>query len=203
MIATSRSSRYLRIRLIMAFQFDVPRDHMLPVAARTSVSASSSSRSQVPTMCPRASPAPGRTFRGLRQLRRDHDDAQSLARKFEGEGSTAAFEPMSMPFVGSSRMMTFGLVASHLPITTFCWFPRRTTCRRGLRAPRREGRASRHSAGRARIPPPGAGSRHASSCRGSPWRCSGKSASAARCHAVHVPRAHRRCRQRWHRPASG
>ena len=28
-----------------------------------------------------------------------------------------------MPLVGSSRMMTFGRVASHLPITTFCWLP--------------------------------------------------------------------------------
>ena len=28
-----------------------------------------------------------------------------------------------MPLVGSSRMMTFGLVASHLAITTFCWLP--------------------------------------------------------------------------------
>ena len=36
---------------------------------------------------------------------------------------TAALEPMSMPLVGSSRMMTRGLVASHLAITTFCWLP--------------------------------------------------------------------------------
>jgi len=36
---------------------------------------------------------------------------------------TAALEPMSMPLVGSSRMMTFGRVASHLPSTTFCWLP--------------------------------------------------------------------------------
>ncbi|MEZ5863364.1 MAG: hypothetical protein R3D25_04570 [Geminicoccaceae bacterium] len=36
---------------------------------------------------------------------------------------TAAFEPMSMPLVGSSRMMTRGRVASHLAITTFCWLP--------------------------------------------------------------------------------
>ena len=36
---------------------------------------------------------------------------------------TAALEPMSMPLVGSSRMMTLGLVASHLAITTFCWLP--------------------------------------------------------------------------------
>ncbi|MOA35873.1 hypothetical protein D3C78_1573610 [compost metagenome] len=36
---------------------------------------------------------------------------------------TAALEPMSMPLVGSSRMMTLGWVASHLPITTFCWLP--------------------------------------------------------------------------------
>ena len=28
-----------------------------------------------------------------------------------------------MPLVGSSRMMTRGSVASHLPITTFCWLP--------------------------------------------------------------------------------
>ncbi|MNY46558.1 hypothetical protein D3C86_1817470 [compost metagenome] len=36
---------------------------------------------------------------------------------------TAALEPMSMPLVGSSRMITFGLVASHLAMTTFCWLP--------------------------------------------------------------------------------
>ena len=36
---------------------------------------------------------------------------------------TAALEPMSMPLVGSSRMMTRGLVASHLAMTTFCWLP--------------------------------------------------------------------------------
>ncbi len=36
---------------------------------------------------------------------------------------TAALEPMSMPLVGSSRMMTLGCVASHLAITTFCWLP--------------------------------------------------------------------------------
>ena len=28
-----------------------------------------------------------------------------------------------MPLVGSSRMMIFGFVASHLAITTFCWLP--------------------------------------------------------------------------------
>ena len=33
---------------------------------------------------------------------------------------TAAFEATSMPLVGSSRMITCGSVASHLPITTFC-----------------------------------------------------------------------------------
>ncbi|MNT82291.1 hypothetical protein D3C72_2220040 [compost metagenome] len=36
---------------------------------------------------------------------------------------TAALEPISMPLVGSSRMMTLGRVASHLAITTFCWLP--------------------------------------------------------------------------------
>jgi hypothetical protein len=28
-----------------------------------------------------------------------------------------------MPRVGSSRISTFGSMASHLPRTTFCWFP--------------------------------------------------------------------------------
>lgn len=35
----------------------------------------------------------------------------------------SAFAPTSMPRVGSSRMISRGLPASHLPITTFCWFP--------------------------------------------------------------------------------
>ena len=43
---------------------------------------------------------------------------------------TADLEPTSMPLVGSSRMMTRGSVASHLPMTTFCWLPpdRLPTC---------------------------------------------------------------------------
>ena len=36
---------------------------------------------------------------------------------------TAAFEPMSIPLVGSSRMITLGAVASHLAMTIFCWLP--------------------------------------------------------------------------------
>ncbi|KUM26476.1 hypothetical protein AU467_21300 [Mesorhizobium loti] len=30
---------------------------------------------------------------------------------------------MSMPRVGSSRIITFGFIASHLARTTFCWLP--------------------------------------------------------------------------------
>ena len=36
---------------------------------------------------------------------------------------TSAFAPTSIPRVGSSRMRTFGYVASQRAITTFCWFP--------------------------------------------------------------------------------
>ena len=36
---------------------------------------------------------------------------------------TSTLAPMSMPRVGSSRIRTRGLVASHLASTTFCWLP--------------------------------------------------------------------------------
>src|SRR3954468_9503119 len=36
---------------------------------------------------------------------------------------TSALVPTSMPRVGSSTISSFGLVASHLPSTTFCWLP--------------------------------------------------------------------------------
>src|SRR5262249_34952556 len=44
---------------------------------------------------------------------------------------TSALVPTSTPCVGSSRMRIRGSAASHLPRTTFCWFPPerlRTTC---------------------------------------------------------------------------
>ena len=44
--------------------------------------------------------------------------ASSLIRRW-----TSDFVPTSMPRVGSSTISTFGLVASHLPSTTFCWLP--------------------------------------------------------------------------------
>ena len=46
---------------------------------------------------------------------------------------TSAFVPTSMPRVGSSITSSFGLVASHLASTTFCWLPpdsRSTGCSR-------------------------------------------------------------------------
>ena len=71
---------------------------------------------------------------------------------------TAALEPMSMPLVGSSRMMTRGSVASHLPITTFCWLPPDSVPTSWLEAggaqiePRGVARASSNSCARSRKP---------------------------------------------------
>ena len=36
---------------------------------------------------------------------------------------TSALAPMSMPRVGSSTMRIFGLRATHLAMTIFCWLP--------------------------------------------------------------------------------
>ena len=36
---------------------------------------------------------------------------------------TSALAWMSTPWVGSSKISSLGLVASHLASTTFCWFP--------------------------------------------------------------------------------
>ena len=36
---------------------------------------------------------------------------------------TSIFAPTSMPRVGSSKMMTFERLNSHLANTTFCWLP--------------------------------------------------------------------------------
>ena len=36
---------------------------------------------------------------------------------------TSALVCTSMPWVGSSRISTRGLVASHFDSTTFCWLP--------------------------------------------------------------------------------
>src|SRR5688572_14697336 len=41
---------------------------------------------------------------------------------------TAALAPTSIPLVGSSRINTAGLRASHLASTTFCWFPPDRLC---------------------------------------------------------------------------
>ena len=50
---------------------------------------------------------------------------------------TSALAPTSMPRVGSSRMRTLGLSASHLASATFCWLPpdRRLTAMSSVRRP--------------------------------------------------------------------
>ena len=92
-----------------------PARRMLPVAARTSVSGVEFlALAGPPTMrpsritstrsdMPRISGSSDETMMTL-----NPSPASSLMK-----ACTAALEPMSMPLVGSSRMMTFGLVASH------------------------------------------------------------------------------------------
>ena len=41
----------------------------------------------------------------------------------ESSRCTSALVPTSMPRVGSSMISSWGLVASHLAMTTFCWLP--------------------------------------------------------------------------------
>ena len=62
----------------------------------------------------------------LRQLARDHQDREALARRARTISRwISALAPTSMPRVGSSRISRRGLVASHLPSTIFCWLPPR------------------------------------------------------------------------------
>ena len=55
------------------------------------------------------------------------EEMSSTAMPFPASASifcrTSAFAPTSMPRVGSSRISSEGSVLSHLPSTTFCWFP--------------------------------------------------------------------------------
>ena len=82
-------------------------------------------RAKIPRrIAPRASPARGRSCRALRAIRSRSSGWRGPDRPVRSSGDEfPALAPTSMPRVGSSRMSSFGLLASHLPRTIFCWLP--------------------------------------------------------------------------------
>ncbi len=117
---------------------------------------------------------------------------------------TAAFEPMSMPLVGSSRITTFGFVASHLAITTFCWLPPESSANCCSQCGGLHGQPRAESARRVEL---GRGATEASPrtwlASDAQRRCSHGSPAAGWRPGAAGPPAHRRCRRRWPRPARG
>ena len=59
----------------------------------------------------------------LLQLGGDHQDAEALVGELLDEVWISALAPTSMPRVGSSRISSFGFIASQRASSTFCWLP--------------------------------------------------------------------------------
>ena len=72
---------------------------------------------------------PGRTRRSPLPCRSRSSGRRRRCRP--APASACRFRPLaptSMPRVGSSKMITFGFIASHLASTTFCWLPPDSSC---------------------------------------------------------------------------
>src|SRR3954454_10566071 len=95
-----------------------------PVAARTTDSSSASSRVSSRTRRPSCMTS---TRSAIPSTSGSSEEIISTATPWAASSDisrwTSALVPTSMPRVGSSMMSTFGLVASHLASTTFCWLP--------------------------------------------------------------------------------
>ena len=113
----------------------------------------------------------------------------SSARAGRSGRRSRCLAPTSMPRVGSSSSSTRGRVASHLPITTFCWLPPDSVpaglLDAGAADAERSHRVARQRAPRAlneRKPKPRAGGRRAAArrCRGSTRRGAGPASCGPR-----------------------
>src|ERR1035437_9456806 len=95
-----------------------------PVAARMTESSSACARVNSAVMRPSRSTS---TRSAMPRTSGSSEEIISTARPWVTNPSrircTSALVPTSMPRVGSSMISSDGLRASHLPRTTFCWFP--------------------------------------------------------------------------------
>src|SRR4051794_36592018 len=95
-----------------------------PVAARTTDSSSASSRVSSRTRRPSCMTS---TRSAMPSTSGSSEEIISTASPCAASSDisrwTSALVPTSMPRVGSSMISSFGLVASHLASTTFCWLP--------------------------------------------------------------------------------